>query len=109
MYDEHGHAMPALQLTQEGQQRGHLAAGVLVDTMEAHERIEDQQAGLQSGDGVGEVAPISIEVEAQHRRRDHLDIEVGERDTGSTGDAFEAAAHDVQCIFGGEQQDATGA
>ena len=27
----------------------------------------------------------------------------------STGDAFEAAAHDVQCILGGEEQDATGA
>ena len=46
MDDEHGCAMPALQLAQEGQQRGDLAAGVLVDAMEANERIEDQQARL---------------------------------------------------------------
>ena len=48
--------MPALQLTQEGEQRGHLAAGILVDTVEPHERIEDQQARLQPGDGLGEIA-----------------------------------------------------
>ena len=107
--DEDGHAVPALQLAQVGQQRRHFTAGVLVDPVQAHERVEDQQARLQTGDGVGEVAAISIEIEAQHRRRDHLDIEVGERDTGGSRDAFEPPAHDVQCILGGKEQDATGA
>ena len=109
MDDEHGSAMPALQLAQEGQQRGDLAAGILVDAVQPHERVEDQQARLQSCDGLGEVAAVGIEIETQDRRRDHLDIEVGERHSGSTGDAFEAAAHDVECVLGGEQQHPTGA
>ena len=46
MDDEHGHAMPALQLAQEGEQGRDLAAGVLVDAVQAHERIEDEQARL---------------------------------------------------------------
>jgi len=35
--------------------------------VEAHERIEDEQAWLQSGDGVGEVAAVGIEVEVAVR------------------------------------------
>ena len=107
--DEHGRAMPALQLTQGGEQRRHLAAGILVDAVQSHERVEDQQARLQSGDGVGEVAAVGVEVEAQDRRRDHLDIEVGERAACGGRDAFEAPAHNVECILGGKEQDAAGA
>ena len=54
MDDEHGDAVAALQLAQVGEQRRDLAAGVLVDAMQAHEGIEDEQARLQSGDGLGE-------------------------------------------------------
>ena len=79
MDDEHGRAMPALQLAQEGEQRGHLAAGILVDAVQPHARpagpkgrvprgrIEDQQAWLQSGDGLGEIAAVGVEVETQDR------------------------------------------
>ena len=76
--------------------------------MQPHERIEDEEARLQTGNGLGEVAAIGVEVEAQDRRGDHLDIEVGERHAGGSRDAFEAAAHDVQCVLGGVEQHATG-
>src|SRR5271155_4195052 len=56
MDDEHGNVMPALQLAQVGEQRGDLAAGVLVDAVDTYERIEGEQARLQAGDGLGEGA-----------------------------------------------------
>ena len=108
MDDEHGNVMPALQLAQVGEQRGDLAAGVLVDAVETHERIEDEQARLQSGDGLGEVAAVGIQIEPDGGGGDDLDVEIGQRHTGCCRDAFEASAHDVQGVLGGEQQDATG-
>ena len=67
--NEHGEPIPALQLAQIGEQRGDLAAGVLVDAVEAHEGIEDEQPRLQLGDGVGEAVPIGLEIETQGRAR----------------------------------------
>ena len=40
-----------MQLAQVGEQRGDLAADVLVDAMESDERIEDEEDGPQGGDG----------------------------------------------------------
>jgi len=108
MDDEHGNVMPALQLAQVGEQRGDLAAGVLVDAVETYERIEDEQARLQSGDGLSEVAAVGIQIEPDGGGGYDLDVEIGQRHTGCCRDAFEATAHDVQCVLGGEQQDATG-
>ncbi len=78
VHDEHGDAVPALQLAQPGEQGGDLAAGVLVDAVQPHEGIEDEQTGPHPVDGLGEVAPVGLEVEAQRRRGDDLDIEIGE-------------------------------
>ena len=108
VHDEHGDAVPTLQLAQIGEQRRDLAAGVLVDAVQPHERIEDEQTGPQLVDGLGEVAPIGLEVEAQRRRGDDLDIEIGEHRAGGDSDAVEAAADDVQRILGGVKQDASG-
>ena len=43
---------------------------------------------------------IDLEVEAQHRRGDDLDVEIGEHRAGGDSDAVEAAADDVQCVLG---------
>ena len=48
MDDEHRNVMPALQLAQVGEQRGDLAAGVLVDAVETYERIEDERSSAWS-------------------------------------------------------------
>ena len=58
---EHGRAMPALQLAQIGEQRRDLAAGVLIDALQAHERIEDEDAWLQSCDGLGEAVAVGYQ------------------------------------------------
>ena len=101
MDDEHGDAIATLQLAQIGEQRGDLAAGVLVDAVQADEGIEDEQAWLQSGHGVGEAVAIVIEIEAEGGRGDDLDVEIGEREAGGLADAIEAAFDDVQRVLGG--------
>ena len=45
--DGDGDCVAALQFAQEGEQRGDLAADILIDAMQAHERIEDQQPRLE--------------------------------------------------------------
>ena len=56
--DDHGDGVAALQLSQIGEQRRHLTAGVLIDAMQTHEGIEHQQARLQVGDGVVEASSL---------------------------------------------------
>ena len=106
--DGDGCGMASLQFAQEGEQRCHVAADVLVDAMQAHERIEDQEPRLEGGDGLLETRAVGLEIEAQAGRGDHLDVEFGESGTGGGTDALEAAADDVQRVFGGIEQDATG-
>ena|SRR5208337_2529478 len=48
--DDHGRAESSLQLAQIGEQRRYLAAGVLVDAMQAHEGIEHEQTRRELGD-----------------------------------------------------------
>src|SRR5271169_4254260 len=77
--------------------------------MQADEGIEDEQPRLQPGDGLVEARAVGVEIEAQAGGGDHLDVEFGEGGAGRGTDAFEAASDDVQSVFGGIEQDATGA
>src|SRR5260370_28978069 len=77
--------------------------------MQAHERIEDEQPRLQPGDGLVEARAVGVEIEAQAGGGDHLDVEPGEIGASGGADAFEAAADDMERVFGGIEQDATGA
>ena len=108
MDDADGQAVAALQLAQEGEQRRHLAAEVLVDAMQADEGIEDEETRLQPSDCLIEAGTVGLEIETQCRRGDHLDVEIGDRQTGGSADAVEPPTDDVQSIFGGVEQDASG-
>ncbi len=70
----HGDAVATLQLAEVGEQRRHLAGGVLVDPVQAHERVEDEQPRLQLRDGLVEAGAVGLEIEAHRRRRDHLNV-----------------------------------
>jgi hypothetical protein len=50
MDEHHGDGVAALQFAQEGKQWGDVATDILINAMQAHERIEDEQARLQPGD-----------------------------------------------------------
>ena len=104
--DEHGDGMASLQLAQVGEQRGDLAAGILVDAVQPHERIEDEQARLQLGDGLGEAPAVEIDIEPHGGCGDHLDIEIGKLEACGGADALEPPTHDIERVLGGIEQDA---
>jgi hypothetical protein len=106
--DGPGDGVTPLQFAQEGEQRGNLPADILVNAMQTDEGIEHEQARLQPGDSLLEACAVSIQIEAQAGRGDHLDVEFGQRDRGGGTDALEAAANDVQGIFGRIEQNAAG-
>ena len=100
--------MPPLELTQVREERRDFARRVLVDAVESHKRIEDEELGSQRRDGLGEAVAIALDIESHRRCGDDVDVEVGEIAARRRGDAGEALAHDVERIFGGEEQYAAG-
>jgi hypothetical protein len=106
--DEHSKGVAALQLAQIGKERGDFGAGVFVDPVQAHEGIEDQQARLQSGNGLLQSDAIGGKVEPKGGGSDDLDIEVAQVDAGSCGDAFQPPAHNRMGILCGIEEDAAG-
>ena len=105
VHEHDGGAEPSLQLAQESEDGGDVGDGVLVDTVQAHQGVEDKQAWPDALDGVVQALAVAFEVEAQSRHVDDGDVEVTERRVGGAGDAFEPGAHDVSGILGGEQHD----
>jgi hypothetical protein len=107
MDDRDGDGVTTLQVTQEGEQRRDLAADILIDAAQAHERIEDERPRLQAGDGLIETCAVGREIEAQTGHGDHLDVEFSETDASGGADALEAAADDVERVLLGIKQHAT--
>ena len=107
--DDDGDGVAALQLAQIGEQRRHFAAGVLIDAMQAHEGIEDEQARAPFGDGLIEASAVGLEIEPHGGCGDDLDVEIGEAEAGGGADAVEPPAHDVERVLGGVEQNAPGA
>jgi len=93
------------RIAQERQDGGDVGDGVLVDAVQAHQGVEDEQAGPDTLDGVEQALSVVMQVEAQDRDVDDGDVEGGEVGAGGAGDAFEAGAHDVPGVFGGVHQD----
>jgi hypothetical protein len=92
MVDKHdGDGVATLQFAQEGEQGRDVAADVLVDAVQTHKRIEDEQARFQPGDGLIETCTVGLEIEAQTGLGDHLHVEFGETDAGGGTDTFKAA------------------
>ena len=96
--------MGALQFAQVGEQWGDFTASVLVDAMQAHERIEDQQPRRELRDGALQRRAIGRGIEPQRGRGDDLHVQIGELATGGGADALQALAHDVQRILGRVEQ-----
>src|SRR5260370_381062 len=69
MDDDHGDAVAALQLAQIGEQRRHLAAGVLIDAMQPYEGIEGAEPRFAFAGECLERPPGGLERQQAHRRR----------------------------------------
>ena len=72
-----GCGVSPLQFAQKGEQRCYVTADVLVDAMQADERIEDQQPRFERGDSLLQTRAVGLEIEPQAGRGDHLDVEIG--------------------------------
>src|SRR4051794_14659275 len=101
----HGCGVLTLEVAQKGEQGCDIAADILVDAMQAHERIEDQELRLERGDGFVETRAVGLEIEAQVGCGDDLDVEFGEAGAGGSADALESAADDMERVLGGIEQD----
>ena len=55
-----------------------------------------------------EEVPVRGQIEPQRGRSDDVNIEVTQADPGGGADALQATAYDVQSVFGGVEQDASG-
>ena len=78
MHQQHRDVELSLQRTKVRQQRGHLAGVVLVDAVQSHKRIQDQQPGPEPPSCLQEPSPIRVAVEPQHTRGNHMNFYVRE-------------------------------
>lgn len=108
MHEDDGEMKAALELAQVGEQRRDVAREVLVDAVQAYERIEDEQLGFERRDGLGEGVAVALEIDPDGRRGDHVDVEVRELAPGRSRDAGESLADDVECVLGSVEQYAPG-
>jgi hypothetical protein len=106
MDDEHGEAMASLQFAQVREQGRYLTAGVFVDAMQAHERIQHQQPRFELFDSLLEPGAIRRHIQPHGRGGDHVNIQFLQAHVCGGTDAFEPPAHDVECVLGGIEQHA---
>src|SRR5271166_3873864 len=91
MVDEgDGGVVVALQGAQIGQERRDLTGDVLIDGVQAHKGVENEELGLQVSDGSLQGLLVFSAIESQSRDGDDMDIEAFEVDAGGVGDALEA-------------------
>jgi len=71
--DDDGHVEGALQLSQVGEDGGDLTGVVLIDLVQSHEGVQQQEPGVQLRHGVIEALLVAVQVEPQRGHRDHVD------------------------------------
>ena len=108
MDQQDGAREAALDVAQEAEDGGDLGDGVLVDAVQAHERVEDDEPGPDALDRLHQALAVRAMVEAQRGHVDDGDVEGLEPGAGGARDALEAGAHDVPGVLGGKQQDRAG-
>lgn len=78
---------------------------VLVDAVNAHEGIEDEEARGVSADGVSKARLITPAIEPEGGSRDDLDVGAREVDAARAADASEARLYGGRGVFGHVDQD----
>src|SRR5580658_6659832 len=75
--DEHGDVVGALQLAEIAEERGDLAGVVLVDAVQSHERVEDEEPRCVPGHGVAEPSLVVVAVETEGGGEDEVHGQCG--------------------------------
>ena len=91
--EDDGDIMLTIELAQEAEQPGDVGGTVFVQAVEPHERIEQQQLGLQGGEGVVQGVSVLLQVEAQAGGGDDVEIESNQRQVSVLTQLVNAIAH----------------
>lgn len=59
-----GEGVATVEFAEEAEQAGDVGGTVFVETVEAHDGIEEEESGPERGEGGVECAPVVVEVEA---------------------------------------------
>ena len=93
-----------LEFAQVTEQRSDFFGGVFIAAVKPYEGVEDQQRGLECGDGLAQTLAILWQVEQEARGGDYVEGERIEGGVGGRADAFEALADGGQGVLGGKQE-----
>ncbi len=85
--DHDGEVVGALQLAQVAEDGGDVAGLVLVDAVESHEGVEQEQARGMAADGLVEAALVAGQIEPHAGRGDDADGEGGEVEAAVAAEA----------------------
>jgi hypothetical protein len=102
--DTDGKAKRALELTQEREHGRDLRRRVLIDAVQAHERIQHHEERSDVLDRGLQLCAILHQVQPQPRGGDDMDGEVVECDLGRAAEALQPCPHQMQRVFGGVEQ-----
>jgi hypothetical protein len=108
VHDEDSEVALTLKLTQVAEQLGDLARVVLIDPVQAHERIEDEHLRREPHDRVAQPRAIDLAVEAQRRCGDDVKRDILEPESAVSADADEAFLDDGRRVLGHVEQDRAG-
>jgi hypothetical protein len=88
--DEHGDVVGALHLAEVAEERGDLPSVVLVDAVQSHERVEDEEPRCVLRHGVAETSLVMVAVETERGGEDEVHGQCGKVEAAMAADAFEA-------------------
>jgi hypothetical protein len=106
--DGEGQVVGALQLAQISEDGGDIAGLILVNAMEPHEGVEQEEPGSMAPDGLREAALVAWLIEAHAGRGDHADGKCGEIERSVAADAKEPLLDDRSGVLGHVDEHATG-
>lgn len=107
--DDDGQLKQTLEFTEVSQNGGDIGRRIFVDTVEAHEGVEEQEAWSQLLDCMPKPVLILASVEPERWSGDDLNVELGEAEIGDVTDPFEPAANNLKRILGCVEENASGA
>lgn len=106
--DGDGEVVGSLQVAQIAEYGSYIGGLVFVDAVEAHERIEQEQARCVSPHRLGEALLVAEQIEPHRRCCDDADRKSDEVETSVTAEPFEALLDDGRGVFGHVDQRGTG-
>src|SRR5262244_501897 len=96
MHEGNGGGVIALQAAQIGEQGGDFRGDVLVDGMQTHQRVKQDEVRPEKSHGRLQGLLVLLAIEPQRRHGDDMDIEALEFDARGMGNALETTSDDLR-------------